>query len=199
MQTDKFHSHSLLPYDGFAFLLNNFLTQSNADAVMQQLHAQTYWQQKDIIMFGKRVNQPRLMAWHGDKPYTYSGLTLMPNKWTVNLLSLKEQIEEVAETSFNSALLNLYRNGQDHMGWHQDNERSLGPQPVIASLSLGASRKFKFKHIHHHECKVDITLKHGSLLIMSGMTQHQWKHCLPKSRVVNDKRINITFRHIKHP
>ncbi len=199
MQIDELQHHNVLPYDGIALLIDNFLSHSSADAVMQELHAQTQWQQKKIVMFGKRVNQPRLMAWQSDKAYTYSGLTLMPNQWTVSLLTLKQQIEAVAKTSFNSALLNLYRNGQDSMGWHQDNESSLGPQPIIASLSLGAARKFKFKHNDNPDCKVDITLKHGSLLIMSGMTQHQWKHCLPKSKVVDHQRINITFRAIKHP
>ena len=197
MQIDKFQSHNLLPYDGNAFLVEDFLTQTNADTVMQQLYAQTHWEQKEIVIFGKRINQPRLMAWHGDKAYTYSGLTLMPNEWTLSLLALKQQIEEVIETNFNSALLNLYRDGHDSMGWHQDNERSLGSQPIIASLSFGASRKFKFKHHDNHECKVDITLRHGSLLIMSGMTQHLWKHCLPKSKTVNKQRINVTFRQIK--
>lgn len=198
MQKNIFKPHNLLPCDGEAYLLENFLTHSVATHLQQQLRTNTQWEQRDIIIFGKRVNQPRLMAWHGDKEYTYSGITLVPLEWTTILTSLKQKIESATQTSFNSALLNLYRDGQDSMGWHQDNERSLGQQPIIASLSLGAERKFKFKHHRDGTKCVDVILKHGSLLVMSGMTQHRWKHCLPKSKIVPDERINITFRKIFH-
>jgi alkylated DNA repair dioxygenase AlkB len=197
MHPSDYQSNNLLPYDGYAFLIDDFLSQSNANDVFQQLRSKIQWEQKEIIMFGKRVNQPRLIAWHGDKSYTYSGVTLAPLPWTQQLLTLKQQVEVAAHASFNSALLNLYRNGQDSMGWHQDNERSLGHQPIIASVSLGESRKFKFKHCQQPNHNVDVVLRHGSLLIMSGMTQHLWKHCLPKSKKVENERLNITFRQIQ--
>tara|TARA_X000000950_G_C13894188_1_gene652117 strand:+ start:2461 stop:3048 length:588 start_codon:yes stop_codon:yes gene_type:complete len=189
-------THNLLPTDGSAHLYPEFLSPSAADGLMQRIEQQTNWTQREIIIFGKAVMQPRLMAWYGDREYCYSGISLAPVNWHPTLLNLKSTIEQQCAARFNTALLNLYRNGEDSMGWHQDNEQSLGEQPVIASLSLGVERKFKFKHIDNKCMNVDINLAHGSLLIMAGLTQHKWKHCLPKTRRSIGTRINITFRNV---
>jgi alkylated DNA repair dioxygenase AlkB len=152
-------------------------------------------------MYGKRIAVPRLTAWFGDAEtnYTYSGLTMVPEPWTPELLELKSRLEPRARgTTFNSVLLNLYRDGNDSVAWHSDDEPELGRNPVIASLSLGQARSFRLKHDHDDSIPpVQIELTHGSLLVMSGALQHHWKHQLPKRRSVNlGPRINLTFRQI---
>ncbi len=189
-------SENLLPADGIVHLYQDFLSSSAASCLMERIDQQTDWTQREIIIFGKPVMQPRLMAWYGDREYQYSGIRLSPIEWHPTLLNVKSIIEEQSGVKFNTALLNLYRNGEDSMGWHQDNEKSLGHEPVIASLSLGAERKFKLKHIDDKNQIVNVQLKHGSLLIMAGLSQHKWKHCLPKTRQSVGTRINITFRNV---
>ncbi|MBD0786228.1 alpha-ketoglutarate-dependent dioxygenase AlkB [Vibrio sp. Y2-5] len=173
----------------------NFLSKPQADQSFLTLKNELDWQQEEIRMFGKKVLQPRLQAWHGDRPYTYSGLSMQPHPWTPTLLELKTACEAVAEHTFNSVLVNLYRNGQDSMGWHQDNETELGTNPVIASLTLGESRRFVLRHLSTKE-KYEVELGHGSLLIMAGETQHYWQHSVPKTTKNKEERINLTFRHI---
>jgi len=173
----------------------NFLTTTEADRALITLLSELDWQQEEIHMFGKQVLQPRLQAWHGDKPYTYSGLSMTPQPWSSTLMDLKHRCEDVAHHSFNSVLANLYRDGQDSMGWHQDNEPELGKNPVIASLSLGETRRFVLRHRETKQ-KYQIELGHGSLLIMAGETQHYWQHAVPKTAKPRNERINLTFRYI---
>lgn len=173
----------------------NFLTEQQADQSFLNLRNELKWQQEKIQLFGKPVLQPRLQAWHGDKSYTYSGLSMHPQPWTPTLLQLKSRCEAVAKHTFNSVLANLYRDGQDSMGWHQDNETELGTNPVIASLTLGESRRFVLRHLATKE-KYEVELGHGSLLIMAGETQHYWQHSVPKTAKAKGERINLTFRDI---
>ena len=164
----------------------------------RRLHAELDWRQHHIELFGRRVPQPRLSAWYGD-PGTascYSGLRLEPADWTPGLAAIREWLEGFTGLRFNSVLANLYRDGADSMGWHSDNERELGPRPVIASLSLGAARRFVLRRRDDHRQKHELVLADGSLLIMAGDTQVNWQHALPKARRVGEPRINLTFRWI---
>ncbi|WP_306331472.1 alpha-ketoglutarate-dependent dioxygenase AlkB family protein [Vibrio injensis] len=181
--------------DGQLLWIPNFLSLEQADNAYKRLSLELNWQQQAIMMFGKPIMQPRLHAWYGEKAYRYSGLSLAPQSWAPALLPLKAQCERVADQPFNSVLANLYRHGQDSMGWHQDNEPELGHQPVIASLSLGETRRFALRHIQSKE-KLTFELSHGSLLVMAGDTQHCWQHTIPKTRQACQPRINLTFRQI---
>lgn len=156
------------------------------------------WKHEAIKMFGKSVLQPRFTAWHGDegKSYTYSNLKMQPETWNEGLLKIKSKIETVSSHSFNSVLLNLYRDGNDYMGWHSDDERELGQNPTIASLNLGEARRFLFRRKENNAEKVEILLNHGSLLLMKEETQHFWQHSLPKQAKTKGIRINLTFRTI---
>lgn len=174
---------------------HQFIPNRDADNLYHQLLDSTPWKQESIKIFGKQVPQPRLQAWYGERDYQYSGLKLTPIPLPDFLLPLKQQCELAANQKFNSVLINLYRDGEDSMGWHQDNEPELGEKPVIASISLGAERKFSIKHLTTNE-KHHFQLSHGSLLIMGGKMQHHWKHCLPKTRRAISSRINLTFRYI---
>lgn len=156
----------------------------------------TPWEQGEIKLFGKEIREPRLKAWYGSKPYTYSGVTHSPLAFTREIKGLKQSIESHTKFSFNSCLLNLYRDGTDSMGWHQDNEKELGANPIIASVSLGAERMFHLKPIQRGTSSIKLPLAHGSLLIMAGETQHYWKHQLPKTKKELGSRINLTFRWI---
>lgn len=177
----------------------NFFSGDRADRLFTELHNDIPWQQDHITIFGKTHPQPRLTALFGndDKPYTYSGLTMYPKPWTPELLKIKEQIETVSGTAFTSVLLNLYRDGRDSNGWHADNEKELGTNPVIASVSFGAERVFHLKHNTIPNAKLSLTLEHGSLLLMQGGTQHYWKHHIPKTAKPIGQRINLTFRIIR--
>lgn len=154
------------------------------------------WEQKPIRLFGKEFLQPRLTAWYGDAKaqYTYSGLVNHPLPWTEDLLILKEAIEAQTGHTFNSVLLNAYRNGADSMGMHKDNEPELGTNPIIASYTLGAERPFTLVHDDGERHK--ILLPHNSLLVMSGALQHHWKHGIAKSKRIQEPRINATFRKV---
>lgn len=193
------HADNLLPFDGEAFLYPDVFTGEENNHLLQILREQIAWRQEAIRIFGKTVLQPRLTAWYGNEGahYSYSGITMEPLPWIPELRQLKEQAEQYAVSSFNSALLNLYRNGQDSMGWHRDNEKELGPEPVIASLSFGAARTFRFRHYQDKKRIISLNLQPGSLLIMSGTTQLHWEHQLPKTAGVVGERINITFRTIQ--
>jgi alkylated DNA repair dioxygenase AlkB len=146
-------------------------------------------------MFGRVLLQPRLLCWYGDASYTYSKLTLPATPWPAWLLPLKQQVEQAVGASFNGVLLNYYRDGQDSMGWHSDDEPELGRDPLIASVSLGATRRFTLKH-KLQPLKHEVSLTTGSLLVMAGHMQHYWLHALPKMARVQDGRINLTFRQI---
>ena len=155
-----------------------------------------HWQQDKIKVFGKTYLQPRLTALFGntEKTYSYSNLTMHPRPFTRTLLEIMARVEAICGISFNCCLANLYRNGQDSNGWHADNEKELGNQPVIASVSFGAERFFHFKHRHKKDLRSKINLTHGSLLIMKGATQDEWLHQIPKTKKNIGKRINLTFR-----
>lgn len=160
------------------------------------------WRQDNIRMFGKQVPTPRLSAWYGipGAIYTYSGLTLQPLPFTSTLNHIKTEIEQRLQLPpFNSVLLNLYRSGSDSMGWHADNEPELGKNPIIASLNLGAERRFLLRRNDNKNLKKEILLQHGSLLLMQGATQHFWQHSIPKTARPTNPRINLTFRKIMLP
>ncbi len=146
-------------------------------------------------MFGKELMQPRLTCWYGDegKEYSYSGIVMKQHPWHLALLQIKSLIEQVSNTRFTGALLNYYRDGNDSMGWHRDNEKSLGINPVIGSVSFGAARKFELRDHATKKPTIGIFLEHGSYLLMRGETQHSWEHRVPKAPV-NGSRLNITFR-----
>ncbi|MHA7057919.1 alpha-ketoglutarate-dependent dioxygenase AlkB family protein [Aquimarina sp. M1] len=175
-----------------------FFSKKEADRLFKTLLETIQWQQDDIKIFGKVYKQPRLTALYASNknPYTYSNITMVPHQFTDALLRTKKEIESVSSDTFTTCLLNLYRNGQDSNGWHSDNEKELGPEPVIASISLGSERWFHFKH-RTKDLKQKILLDHGSLLIMRGKTQENWLHQIPKSKKITTPRINLTFRIIK--
>jgi alkylated DNA repair dioxygenase AlkB len=189
---------NLLPFDGTAYLLQDTFTTEESNRYLSALQYDIAWKQEAIKIFGKEVLQPRLTAWYGDenKTYRYSGLTMKPLPWTDTLLQIKERVEHASSYRFNSVLLNFYRDGQDSMGWHRDNEKELGENPVIASVSFGAERKFQFRHYKDQKTIISLVLNHGSLLLMSGATQSCWQHRLPKSSIMQTPRINLTFRNI---
>jgi alkylated DNA repair dioxygenase AlkB len=189
-------SANLLPSDGEVFYCESFFSQEISDAYFSALCTEVKWKQEPIVLFGRSVLQPRLTAWIGDEglSYRYSGITMQPQPWGPVLQEIKSRVEDQAKVTFTSALLNQYRDGSDSMGWHSDDEKELGLNPVIASVSLGATRKFQFRHRHKQEEKTSIDLKHGSLLLMGGETQRNWKHAIPKTRSLVGPRINITFR-----
>ena len=177
----------------------NFFESDQANELFEKLKAEIPWQQDNITVFGKTHPQPRLTALFGNegKPYSYSNIVMQPNSWNPLLLFIKNRIEEICHEKFTTVLLNYYRDGKDSNGWHADNEKELGRNPMIASVSFGAERSFHLQHNAIKEQKIKITLEHGSLLIMKGSTQHFWKHQIPKTAKDIGSRINLTFRIIK--
>lgn len=156
------------------------------------------WKQDSMKLYGKDLPLPRLTAWYGDPgaAYTYSGIKSDPNPWNDGLLHLKQKIEALVGSTFNSVLLNWYRNGQDSLGWHADDEKELGLDPVIASANFGASRDFQLRRNDDHDQKLTLPLRHGTLLVMRGELQRHWKHAVPKRAGVAGSRFNLTFRTI---
>jgi alkylated DNA repair dioxygenase AlkB len=177
----------------------NFILEEKANTLFQELLENTPWQQDKITVYGKKHLQPRLTALYGNegKPYSYSNITMQPHQWSLPLQEIKLLVETVSETNFTTVLLNCYRNGNDGNGWHADNEKELGVNPIIASLSLGTERNFQLKHNLDNSQKKNIILENGSLLLMKGTTQHFWKHQVPKTTKIIGPRINLTFRVIK--
>ncbi|MFM8330405.1 MAG: alpha-ketoglutarate-dependent dioxygenase AlkB family protein [Candidatus Methylumidiphilus sp.] len=188
---------NLAAQDGELYYLPGFLPPDMAASLFQRLRGELDWQQEVATIVGRRVPIPRLVCWHGDADavYRYSGLVHEPKPWTETLAKLKQSIEAICGNSFNSVLGNLYRDGEDSMGWHADQEASLGRNPYIASLSLGAVRLFKIRHTKTGET-LNLRLADGSLLLMGGALQHHWRHCVPKTRIPTEARINLTFRKI---
>ena len=170
--------------------------------LLKDLTEEIPWVQNKIRFYGKESLVPRLESWHGDEgmSYTYSGIKMDAKPWTKNLLIIKESIEPIAKTTFNSVLINYYRDGKDRVAWHSDDEKELGKNPVIASVSLGAERKFKLRHKKYKENQLqhELFLQSGSLLLMSGPTQHHWLHEIPRTAKPIGPRINLTFRVIKN-
>ena len=169
-----------------------------ADALLTELESGIAWGQEHLTIYGKKIPFPRKTAWYGDPgcEYSYSGLTMTPHPWTPALLGIKERVEAEAETRFNSVLLNLYRDGSDSMSWHSDDEPELGQDPIIASVTFGATRSFQLRYRPNPAYRAQADLTHGSLLIMSGPMQHCWQHQIPKTKKPLGPRINLTFRTI---
>ena len=192
-------AYILTDAEGDVLLFNNLFPRPASDDLLLALQEEIDWRRDVIRMFGREIPAPRLSAWYGDPGvcYRYSSISLIATGWTDTLLRIKSRVESVAGLAFNSVLLNLYRDGADSMSWHSDDEPELGVNPVIASFSLGAARRFQFKHRQRQDARLEVTLEHGSLLLMRGATQHHWKHCLPKTRRPMPPRINLTFRTIK--
>jgi len=174
----------------------NFLASKEATAIFETLQEKTPWQQDDIKVFGKVYAQPRLTALYGtnQKTYSYSSIEMTPHTLTPTLADLKQKVDHIADASFTTMLLNYYRDGKDSNGWHADNEKELGTNPIIASLSFGQARFFHIKHRTDKSLKHKLLLEHGSLLVMKGETQHKWLHQIPKTAKQIQGRINITFR-----
>ena len=186
--------------DGDFRLLPAFLDPEEAQALFAALHEAIPWQQDQITMYGKTHPVPRLHQWFGAeaRPYRWSGITMASQPWPPSLKALCFRVEQAVGASFNSVLANLYRDGQDSVGWHADDEADFGPNPTIASISLGAERPFALRHrtnldFRHHL----IALPAGSLLVMGGRSQACWVHSLPRRKRVRAPRINLTFRQVR--
>jgi alkylated DNA repair dioxygenase AlkB len=186
---------NLIPADGEAYFYPALFSPEESDQLFAALIENIQWKQEPVFIMGKEIMQPRLTAWYGDadKAYSYTGITMTPHAWTPELHLIKERIEKVAAHQFTSVLLNYYRDGKDSMGWHRDNEKELGKNPVIGSVSFGVSRHF---HLKNKDLRTKILLTHGSFLLMKGATQHHWYHSIPKEPKVTGGRINLTFRTI---
>jgi len=198
MFDNLFHdpASNLLPFQGVVRYYPEFFTTADADRYFRQLRDETDWKQEPVKIFGREVMQPRLTAWYGDtdKSYTYSGITMQPQPWNQPLLEIKQRIESIAPVVFTSVLMNLYRDGQDSMGWHRDNEKMLGDRPVIGSVSFGATRTFQLRPYVGKEPLRSVPLTHGSFLIMEDVTQQHWEHRIPKTARPTGPRLNLTFR-----
>lgn len=176
-----------------------FLGADEADALLETLLASEPWEQRDIVVFGRPIAQPRLIAWAGALPYRYSGQTLEPRPTSAALQGVVDRIERAVDGGFNHVLLNRYRDGRDHMSRHADNEPELGRDPLIAALSLGATRAFTLEHKRHRKRKHRLLLTHGSLLVMGGTCQHTWRHAVPRHPHLDAERINLTLRRLHGP
>ena len=191
--------HFDLP-DADVILYEDLFTKKEAETLQKNLIEKIQWRQDKIKMFGKLLDQPRLTAFYGDanKHYSYSGIMMAPVDWNEDLLFIKSRIEKFVGIRFTSVLLNYYRDGKDSMGWHADDEKELGLNPIIGSVSFGETRNFQMRHKTQKEIKkVDIPLSNGSFLLMKGATQHFWQHQIPKTSKELSSRINLTFRVIK--
>jgi len=184
-------------------LWRNFVPTTQRAQLLRTLIRETPWQEGELQMFGRRVKMPRLTCWYGDPGavYTYSGIRNEPLPWTASLAALREAVQQFTGAPFNSVLLNLYRDGNDSMSWHSDDEAELGPAPRIASVSLGVTRRFDFRWARAEGRKIhparSIELTDGSLLLMAGDTQHNWQHGIAKAPRVGGPRVNLTFRHVR--
>ncbi len=174
----------------------NFFNQQDADLYFKVINTDTKWQHDDITVYGKTYKQPRLTALFGNlnQSYGYSNIVMYPQPFTSTLQSIKEKVEKNSDHEFNTLLINLYRDGNDSNGWHADNEKELGKNPIIASVSFGETRPFHFKHRSFKDQRHKINLQHGSLLIMRGEMQHFWLHQIAKTKKKIQPRINLTFR-----
>ena len=187
----------ILPKDGSVYYHPEFISAADSAKLMDQLQKSMQWEADHLIMFGKAVTTRRKVAWIGDSKcaYTYSGVKKQPQAWTPELLLIKRQLEELTNSEFNSCLINLYHDGNDGMGWHSDDEKELDDKAPIASLSLGAVRKFAFRN-KKDKTTISLFLGNGSALIMEAPTQEYWHHSLLKTKTVTTPRINLTFRKI---
>ncbi len=178
--------------------VKNYFNEEESTYFFKSLKDKIKWKQDYIKFFGKSHPLPRLTAWYGDrnKTYTYSGIPMTPNFWNTELLEIKKKVDQYAKINFNSVLLNYYRSGNDSVSWHSDDEKELGDQPIIGSVSFGGIRKFRLRNKKNKKLIHNIELENGSLLIMSGLTQKYWEHEIPKTKKKVEERINLTFRSI---
>lgn len=188
-------TQNLLPCDGIVNYHGPVFSPQESKSLHDALMQNIMWQNDEVVLFGKRIVTSRKVAWHADNglTYSYSGSTKQSLPWNSELKRIKDLVQRLSGTVYNACLLNLYHDGSEGMGWHSDNEKTIVPDSAIASISLGAERKFSFKHRHTQE-KFSILLENGSLLVMKGSTQANWLHSLPKSKKVTQPRINLTFR-----
>ena len=186
---------NLLPNDGVVNYFGKLFSLKQANEYFELLMNGIEWKNDEAVMFGKHIITKRKVAWFADKEYayTYSNITKQASKWNYTLLELKKIVEEKTGASYNSCLLNLYHNGNEGMAWHSDDEKTLGKNSAIASLTFGAERKFSFKHKQSKET-VSVILEHGRMLVMKDTTQTNWLHRLPPTTKIKDARINLTFR-----
>lgn len=189
---------AILPQSQSVLYYPNFLPQEEAQAAYAHLVEALAWKQYPIRMFGKTFLQPRLIAWYGDEgvQYQYAQTQLQATGWNPMLEQWRQRLVAFASAPLNCVLANYYRDGQDSMGWHSDDEPELGPQPVIASLSLGAIRRLQFRHRNDRQRKAVVDLEPGSLLLMQGNSQQDWQHQIAKTKRVQDGRLNLTYRYI---
>ena len=192
---DPNKTSNLLPYGGEVLYYGKVMDMQKADYYLDVLLNTIEWKNDEAVIFGRHIITKRKVAWYADNDYsyTYSNTTKHALPWTKELSALKTLTEELTGHQFNSCLLNLYHNGDEGMAWHSDDEKALGKDTAIASLSFGAERKFALKH-RESKHKEELILAHGSLLIMKGATQSNWLHCLPKSKKIIAPRVNLTFR-----
>ena len=195
IEADPRHNH--LPYDGTVQYYGKVIQEMVADDYFEKLMQNIAWKNDQAIIFGRQITTKRKVAWYGDQgyEYTYSNVNRYALPWTVELLELRQRVQQLTGERFNSCLLNLYHTGEEGMAWHSDDETDLKKNGAIASLSFGAERKFAFKHKQSKE-KVELYLEHGSLLVMKDTTQNHWLHRLPPTKKVSTARINLTFRTI---
>lgn len=185
--------------DADVSILRDLDTHAPHETIFQKLLFETKWQQREMNMYGRKVLQPRLTAWYGDpeRSYVYSGIKNVPLPWTDLLREVKRRIEDCTDERFNSVLLNYYRDNNDSMGFHSDDEKELGPDPAIASFSLGDRRTFLFKHKSRKDLEVvSVPLASGTVLLMKGATQRNWVHAINREKRPCGPRINLTFRMI---
>lgn len=196
LESQNLSSVNILPKEGEVYLYPEFFSVEESNFLFKNLFNEVQWKQEPIVISGKQVMQPRLTALYGDfgKSYRYSGINMNPIEWSESLVFIKKRIEGMLNLQTSTALLNLYRNEQDSMGWHRDNERELGKNPTIVSVSFGATRTFLLRNYYDKELKFSLNLSNGSVLFMSGQTQHFWSHSVPKLKDKTESRINITFR-----
>ena len=190
---------NILPKDGCVYYRPGVFDAVSCSHLINALQASLSWEPDRLVMFGRVISTRRKVAWVGDPKcaYTYSGIQKNPQSWTPELLLIKKKLEEIASSEFNSCLLNLYHDGSDGMGWHSDDEKELDSSAPIASLSLGAERKFAFRN-RKDKKTISLFLENGSALIMHAPTQEYWHHSLLKTKTVTTSRINLTFRKIIH-
>lgn len=195
IEADPRHNH--LPYDGTVQYYGKVIQEMVADDYFEKLMQNIAWENDQAIILGRQITTKRKVAWYGDQgyEYTYSNVNRYALPWTVELLELRQRVQQLTGERFNSCLLNLYHTGEEGMSWHSDDETDLKKNGAIASLSFGAERKFAFKHKQSKE-KVELYLEHGSLLVMKDTTQSHWLHRLPPTKKVTTARINLTFRTI---
>lgn len=191
---------NLLPYDGHLEFIPSWLPEQEATSLFHILMSELVWQQEEIIMYGKLIKSNRKTAWYADSnmEYKYSGKSKTGMTWPPALNKIRNQLDRVTNTTFNGCLANLYHHGKEGMGWHADNEPEIVAGSTIASISLGATRRFQCRHRDTQET-IEVMLTHGSLLLMTGTMQQHWKHQIPKMARVTDARINLTFRQMKSP